>query len=396
MTLQPDPLVAAGRTRIASLDLLKGLVMIVMALDHTRDFFHFNAYFQSPTNPEVSTLPAFFARWITHFCAPVFSFLAGTSAFLVGMNKSRKDLSVFLLKRGLWLILIQVTVVNFAWTFDIQFRYNELAVIWSLGVSMIALAGLIHLPRSIIVSLGCVMIFGHNLLDTVNIQNVWWYLLHKDIPITFEDGRILFLVYPLIPWVGVMGLGYIFGQIFTKATPFEKRKSLLLTIGLASFALFLVLRWTNAYGDPVEWRVYDTFDKTLMSFLNLNKYPPSLLFILMTLGPALVFLSLTKKVKGKLVDIISTFGRVPFLYYILHLYVIHLLAIICAYPQGYGPHMVVLTNWVTDVPQLKGFGYPLSAVVVIWICIVVVLYFPCRWFDAYKSKHKEKRWLSYL
>ncbi|MDH5602895.1 MAG: heparan-alpha-glucosaminide N-acetyltransferase domain-containing protein [Cyclobacteriaceae bacterium] len=383
--------------RIQSLDLLKGLVMIIMALDHTRDYFHAAAFYFNPTDPAITTWPIFLTRWITHYCAPVFCFLAGISAFLVGRKKNTRELSSFLLIRGIWLIIVQMILVNFAWTFDVSFRYSELSVIWSLGISMIVLAALVHWSKTAILVFSILVIFGHNLLDSVHFENnSWWAILHESGPIRFSQEYVLYVAYPLIPWMAVMSLGYYFGALYDKQVPVIVRKKTLTIIGISCIALFIILRWSNLYGDLSTWENYNSASKTLMSFLAVTKYPPSLTFLLMTLGPSFLLLANAENLRGWIVNFFSTFGRVPFFYYIIHLYLIHFLAGIVARLTGYGWHMMVLPDWVTDVPLLKGYGFRLWGVYFIWIIVIGLLYPLCRWFDAYKLNHKEKWWLSYL
>lgn len=388
-TLQP--------ARIESIDFLKGLVMVIMALDHTRDYFHFSANYFDPADPVHSSLPLFFTRWITHFCAPSFSFLAGLSAFMAGRKRSKKQLSGFLFKRGLWLIFIELTVVNFAWYFDVQFRTFGLLVIWSLGVSMIVLAGLIFLPRRVIFIFSCLLIVGHNLLDGVQMQgNLSWEILHQQSFYSLSPNVQLLVGYPLIPWIAVMALGYCFGSLYDKTYNGQKRRKLLSITGLISMALFLILRFTNLYGDPRPWHDYGTVSKDAISFLNPAKYPPSLMYLLMTLGALLLLLGNTEKLRGRIVDFFSTFGRVPFFYYILHLYCIHLLALLLAGLSGFGWEKMILPTWISFDPALKGYGFSLLTVYLIWIGIIVLLYPVCKMFDRYKQNHKEKWWLSYL
>ena len=385
------------QNRIESIDLLKGLVMVIMALDHVRDYFHAPAFLFDPADPTQTSLPIFFTRWITHFCAPAFSFLAGLSAFMAGRRKSIAELSGFLLKRGLWLIFIELTIVNFAWYFDIHFHTFGLLVIWSLGISMIVLAGLIHLPRKLILFFSCLLIFGHNLLDNIHYTgNFFWAVLHEFSIFNFPGDVHFFVGYPIIPWVAVMALGYYFGWFYSKPFDSIKRKKLFNIIGFTSILLFIILRWTNLYGNPLNWIHYDTFSKSLISFLNPDKYPPSLLYLLMTLGGILLFLANSENLKGRIVNFFSTFGRVPFFYYILHLYLIHLLAMIFAELSGFGWQLLVLPSWITFVPALKGYGFSLWVVYLVWIGIILLLYPLCKKFDQYKLNHKEKWWLSYL
>jgi uncharacterized membrane protein len=385
------------KNRIESIDLLKGLVMVIMALDHTRDYFHSAAFLFNPIDPTQSSLPIFFTRFITHFCAPAFCFLAGLSAYIIGKRKTLSELSIFLLKRGLWLIFIELTIVTFGWQFDIQFRINGFAVIAVLGASMIFLAGIIHLPRTFILIFSCTLIFGHNLLDTIHFpDNFLWAYIHEATIFTFSDGFKFYLDYPLIPWIAVMSLGYYLGSLYDKSFDSTKRKRILNTIGISSIVLFVVLRWSNIYGDPIQWMTFDSASKTLMSFLQISKYPPSLLFLLITLGTALLFLANTEHLKGRLVDFFCTFGRVPFFYYIIHIYVIHALAMLFAELSGFGWQLMILPDWILESPELKGYGFNLWVVYAVWFGVIISLYPLCKKFDNYKQAHKEKWWLSYL
>ncbi|WP_338409822.1 heparan-alpha-glucosaminide N-acetyltransferase domain-containing protein [uncultured Flavobacterium sp.] len=390
MTVEP-------KARIESIDILKGIVMIVMALDHVRDYFHYSAFFFAPADPNQSTFPIFFTRFITHFCAPLFCFLAGTSAFMVGKRKSKNKLSQFLIKRGLWLVFIELTVVNFAWFFNVNFSNIGLMVIWSLGISMLLLAAVVHMPRKFILLFSLILIFGHNLLDTVHFEgSVFWGILHEFTFFKLSNGGRFFIAYPIIPWVAVMSLGYYFGEFYNKKFAPETRKKLFNIIGVLSILLFILLRYNNLYGDPKLWQNYGLLSKNLISFFNPSKYPPSLDYLLMTLGVGFVFLANTEKLKGKVVDFFTTFGRVPFFYYIIHIYLIHLVALLFAELSGFGWQTMILEKWVTNSPVLKGYGYPLWIVYVIWIGIVLLLYPLCKKFDAYKQGHKEKWWLSYF
>lgn len=371
--------------------------MVVMALDHVRDYFHYSAFMFDPADPTQSTLPIFFTRWVTHFCAPAFSFLAGLSAYMVGKRKAKNELSGFLLKRGLWLVFIEMTVVNFAWYFDIYFRSPGLLVIWSLGISMIVLAALVHLPRKLILLFSLLLIFGHNLLDNIqNDGNVLWAILHQFSIFQLREGVEFAVLYPVIPWIAVMALGYYFGSFYDNSFGSVKRKKMFTYIGISALVLFVTLRFINQYGDPLPWKDDNTTTKDLISFLNPSKYPPSLLFLLMTLGATFLFLAHAEKLKGRVVDFFSTFGRVPFFYYILHIYLIHAIALLFAELSGFGWQMMILPDWITEMPALKGYGFPLWVVYAVWVGVVVLLFPLCKKFDKYKQAHKEKWWLSYF
>lgn len=385
------------KPRIESIDLLKGLVMVIMALDHVRDYFHYSAFFFNPSDLTQTTLPIFFTRFITHFCAPAFSFLAGLSAFMIGKRKSSSELSIFLLKRGLWLVFIELTIVSFGWHFDPEFRRSPLQVIWVLGVSMIVLSGLIHLPKRIILIFSVIIIFGHNLLDGIDIKdNVFWSILHQVNKHFIDETHYFSTVYALIPWVAVMSLGYCFGSLFENTFDAKKRKIILNGLGLGSMVLFFILIAFNTYGDPVKWTNYGFNLKTVMSIFNVTKYPASLLYLLITLGTSILFLANAENLKGKIIDFFCVFGRVPFFYYILHLYVIHFLALIAAELTGFGWQKMILPSFPTRVEALKGYGFNLVTVYLIWIFVIALLYPLCKKFDTYKQNNKDKWWLSYL
>lgn len=386
-----------AKSRIESLDLLKGLVIILMTFDHVREYFHAAAFYYEPTNLEMTTLPIFFSRWMTHFCAPVFCFLAGTSAFLVGRRQSKTALAGFLLKRGLWLMVLEFTVITFSWYFDVHFKIIAFFVIAALGFSMICLAGLIFLPRWALLTFSLVMIFGHNCLDGIDYKdNLWWELLHQARYHYFSENFILDISYPVVPWIGVMSLGYYFGAFYTSDFDAVTRRKWLNIIGASALVLFVMLRWFNIYGESSPWVSGTSASQTFMSFFNLSKYPPSLLYLLMTLGTAFIILANIESLKGRVVNFFSTFGRVPFFYYILHLYLIHLLAMLTAQLTGFGWNSMLLTEWIDETPQLRGYGFGLIGVSLVWLSIFTLLYPLCRWFDVYKQSNKDKWWLSYL
>jgi uncharacterized membrane protein len=390
------PGTAVKTKRIASIDLLRGTVMIIMALDHVRDYFNNSAYIFDPTDLSKTSVILFFTRWITHFCAPVFAFLAGTSAFVSGTRKSKKELSFFLLTRGLWLVLLEFVLVTFEWTFNPAYNVFLVQVIWALGISMVFLAALVHLPWRAILLIGLVLVFGHNILDSVHMEgNILWAFLHDQR--YFQLGHTgLFVGYPIIPWIGIMAIGYCFGRLYTPQFDAARRKQTLIYLGLGAIALFIILRAVNVYGDPNAWSAQKTPVFTFLSFLNVTKYPPSLLYVLVTLGPACLFLAFAEGPLNGFTKKVVTIGRVPMFFYIIHIAVIHALAFIGAEISGHSWRDMVLSNWVTGSPALQGYGFNLAIVYLIWIGVVVGLYPLCKWYDTYKSSHREKQWLSYL
>ena len=361
-----QPLQTAAKYRIQSIDLLKGLVMVIMAIDHVRDYFHYSAYYFDPTDPALTTTPIFFTRFITNFCAPAFSFLAGISAFMIGKKKTPNELSTFLIKRGLWLVFVEVVIMSFGWYFDLGFRSVNFAVIWVLGVSMILLAGLIHLPKKVILLFSLVLIFGHNLLDNIHFEgSILWTFLHERGPVLTTPDHIFRVGYAVIPWVAVMSLGYYFGSFYEKGYDPLKRKKLFNIIGITAIIFFVILRGINIYGNLLPWKDYNNITQTTFSFLNLTKYPPSLSFLLVTLGGAFLFLANTEKLKGKVVNFFCVFGRVPFFFYIIHIYLIHFLALLTAEFTGFGWQKMILPALPFRVEALKGFGFNLIIVYLI-------------------------------
>lgn len=388
--------------RIESIDLLRGVVMVIMALDHVRDYFHFGSFYIDPTDLATTTPLLFFTRWITHFCAPVFVFLAGTSAFLYASRReTRGEVARFLFTRGLWLIFLEVTVVNFAWTFDATLSLHILQVIWAIGISMVILSGLIFLPRYGLLAIGILFVGAHNLLDAftaegLSPQSVAWYLLHQQQLSTLGNGSAVFFAYPVIPWIGLMILGYLFGTFYQKGYDAAERKKWLLRLGLGAIALFIVLRSGNFYGDLVPWQPQETLSYSIISFFNTTKYPPSLSFLLMTIGPALLFLYATENVKNRLSDALVTIGRVPLFYYVIHLYVVHLLAILGVLYAGQHWADMILTAKAFMSANLATYGYNLAVVYLVWGSVVLALYPLCKRYNAYKAANRDKWWLSYL
>jgi uncharacterized membrane protein len=392
---------AAKPARIESIDLLRGIVMIIMAIDHVRDYFHHDAFVYSPTDLSKTTVVLFFTRWITHFCAPVFCFLAGVSALLYGKKRTKKQLSFFLLTRGLWLVFIEMIVLNFFKTFDPTLHFINLQVIWSLGTCMMALAAIVYMPRNLMLALGLLLVFGHNLLDPIHVTGggslaIFWSILHEPGYYTI-GGHIVYVFYPILPWLGVMVLGYYFGTFFSSEYEQAKRKKVLLYTGIGALVCFVLLRSFNIYGDASLWSAQKNAVFSFLSFLNVTKYPPSLLYILVTLGSALIFLALAEKPLNKLTSKISVFGRVPMFYYLCHFLLIHSIMVIAAMLDGYKFSDLILTDRVNNMPALKNYGYSLPFVYLVWISVIVLLYPLSRWYDKYKRANLAKKpWLSYI
>lgn len=381
------------RKRIQSIDLLRGLVMIIMALDHVRDYVHHDSFVINPTDLGKTSVALFATRWITHFCAPVFVFLAGTSAFLSGQRKTKQELSFFLVTRGVWLILLEISIISIGWSFSIDFHHYVLAVIWALGASMIALAILIWLPFPVILLLGSLLVAGHNFFDTWHIAGngpsaFGWRLLHEMGDTQFGDYSV-FVMYPILPWTGLMALGYCMGVLYADGFDAAKRKRILTMLGVTAIVVFIGLRLFNVYGDPGPWSVQTKPAFTLLSFLNTTKYPPSLLYLCMTLGPALLFLAFSENLRNGFTRFLTVYGKVPMFYYICHLYLIHLAGVLMGLLQGYKPGSF-------DREPPADYGLSLGMTYVVWIVIVLLLYPACTWYEGYKSAHREKKWLSYL
>jgi uncharacterized membrane protein len=373
--------------------------MVIMALDHVRDYFHADAYFFDPSDIAQTNVPLFWTRFVTHFCAPVFVFLAGTSAFFVGQRRDKKSLSIWLLKRGLWLVIAELTVIKLAWMFKLDYSTILLQVIWVLGISMVFLAGFIHLPKKLMIGLALVVIFGHNLLDPIaptdSVASGFWTFLHVFNIVDMGSFQI-FVGYPLIPWIFVMPLGYHFGELYKPSYDSKLRIKRLFQIGLGLTLLFFVIRTINVYGDPYTWAKQDSLGMTIASYFNITKYPPSLLYLLITLGPSILFLAFMENVQNRWTEKLVVIGRVPMFFYIVHIYVIHALAVFAAIATGFSFSDMVIDLWVTLQPQLQGYGFSLWVVYLVWIVLTVVLYPICSWYNDYKTANRQKWWLSYL
>ena len=387
-------------TRIQSIDLLRGVIMVIMALDHVRDYFHLGAMNYDPVNMETTYPLLFFTRFITHYCAPLFVFLAGTSAFLYGAKRTKKELSKFLITRGIWLVFVELVILNFLWWFDVSYSFVNLQVIWAIGICMILLGFIIYLPIKWILIVGLLMVFGHNFFDGIvmqgtSLKSIIWYVLHQQSFVPM-GSRTIAIYYPIIPWVGVMALGYCFGELYKSGFDVLKRKKWLLGLGFISLSIFLVLRGFNIYGDPIPWTVQKDGTYTLMSFLNVYKYPPSLLFLLIAIGPGFLFLYVTESIQNKLTDFFLVFGRVPFFYYILHILFIHLAAILGIIINGGNWRDMIIDNSTFINGKLATYGYSMLVVYLVWIALVLMLYPICKRYMEYKIKNKDKWWLSYL
>jgi len=397
-----SPIASLPSARIVSLDIFRGLIMVVMALDHARDFFT-NVPFE-PERLAPTWLALFFTRWITHFCAPMFFLLAGVGAYLYGQRRTPAQLAQFLWTRGLWLIVLEFTIVGTAWSFQIPFGF--FGVIWALGASMILMAAIVRLPMGGIAGLSVAMIALHDLLDRIRPAQfgslAWlWGLLHKRGGVILPFGIREFVLFPLVPLVGVMATGYVLGQLYIMQR--ERRKRRLVWLGTGMTVLFVLLRLTNLYGNPPaglggvsqgSFYVQSTVAKTVILFLDVEKYPPSLQFLLMTIGPSLLLLAwLDRERVPRGLTALWTFGRVPMFFYVLHLYVIHWLAIIVAALRGQSVGWLFHGAIFGDTPS--GYGYGLPFVYLMWVTAVVLLYFPCRWFAELKKGRKEW-WWSYL
>lgn len=384
----------SGNYRLSSLDILRGFIVILMALDHIRDFFG-----PTPFQPEdlSKTYPAlFFTRWITHLCAPVFVFLAGTSAWLYG-NKvnDKRALSRFLLTRGLWLVLLEFLVTNLSMMFDWPWNKGFLLamVLWAIGISMIVLAGLVHLSMRWILGIGLVLIAGHNLLDGIA-PEAWgsfawlWKVLHVGgsfILLNAQPPFGLVIAYPLIPWIGVIALGYAFGPVM-RWEP-ARRQQFLVQAGIGMIVFFIVLRATNIYGDVRDWAPQERgFMYSALSFINASKYPPSLLYLCMTLGPGALLLLLFERWKGILPSFFQVFGQVPFFFYLIHFSFVHMLS---RFYYGWENDMLFNSG------ATPGYVPDLKVVYAVWAIVIGVMYFVCRWYGKYKFSHNYW-WLKYI
>ncbi|MDB5122667.1 MAG: hypothetical protein JWP94_796 [Mucilaginibacter sp.] len=394
----PEP---SGKQRIQSIDILRGAIMLIMAIDHSRDFFHNAGAFSDPTDMATTTPILFFTRWITHFCAPNFVFLSGISAWLAGSRRTKSELSAFLIKRGLWLVFVEVVIITFAFSLNPQYNFIVFQVLWVIGLSMIILGLLVRAPKIVIGIIGALIFFGHDIIDYLQLPKTGieatllkLLLVTRGSIIPLGQSHAIFDLYALIPWTGLMLLGYVFGSLYSSSFDAVRRRRILLYSGLGLLTFFVVLRYFNIYGDPSHWSLQRNGTYSFLSFLNVSKYPPSLLYSCLTIGTGLVILSHIERVKNKVTDVLVIYGNVPFFYYILHFYLLRVINIIIFFAQGY------TTSQISNpkAPFLfspPNFGFGLGGVYVVWFIVIALLYFPCRWFSRYKQTHRQW-WLSYL
>lgn len=391
--------------RIESIDIIRGIVMVLMALDHTRDFFHISANIDNPLNLSTTTTFLFFTRYITHFCAPIFVFLSGTSIYLQSLRKTKKQLSIFLITRGFWLIFAEFFIISLAWTFDPFYHVFILQVIWAIGICMLIMGILIFLPYKAILAIGLIIVLGHNLLDFPEAasdfkHNFWVDLIHSSNNglYSYVPNHFIVIVYPFLSWLGLMMLGYCMGKIYAPNFSQTVRIKYLKITGLTLLILFVVLRFSNFYGDPHQWTIQKNNWFTFLSFLDVHKYPPSLLYMSITIGVALSLLAFIEKIKNSFTNFMMVFGRTAFFYYILHLYFLHLFVMILFFMERTHTLSEAI-NSMQKLPSLFNFpgeGYSLWVVYIIWIGLILTLYPLCKWYNRYKTNHKEKWWLSYL
>jgi uncharacterized membrane protein len=385
--------------RINSIDITRGLVMVIMALDHVRDFMHTTAMTQSPTDLHTTTTLLFMTRWITHLCAPTFVFLSGVSAYIsFKRSNNLKASRSFLLKRGIWLLILEFTFINFALWFDIHFRLLIMEVISAIGLSFIVLSLLMKLKSRTIGIIGILIIFLHNLLQFVSIpQNPLVIavssVLFRPFMLQVTPGFSFYTAYPLVPWLGIMLAGFASGEFFSLES--DKRNKILLRIGLSALLLFFVVRSINIYGDPSQWSYQKSAIFSILSFINVTKYPPSMLFTLLFLGITFIVLFLTEKAGNRITGILTVYGRVPLFYFVVHLFIIHGLMLVMLFIQGFSASDLVFGAFNNGRPKTGG-GVGLATVYIIWVGVVALLYPVCKWYGKYKSEHRENELLRYL
>ncbi len=385
------------KERFEALDLLRGLTIVIMALDHSRDFFSMGFVLSSPLDLSLTNMAVFLTRWVTHFAAPTFMFLAGIGLYFASARRTKNELAFLAFSRGLWLILLELTLVGFFWSFSTDFYYKpKVAVLFAIGISMIAMAGLVYLPRWAIALVALTMILGHNAFDGVQPEYFgtfsWaWQLLH--VPGSFYVGIFeVQVIYTFIPWIGVMASGYLLGPIVKM--PKNDRKRIFLQIGIFLIVAATLLRIFNIYGDPSLWSMQNSLEHTIMSFLNFTKYPPSLIYVSYILGFAILLMSLLDRPLPRWAHPFSILGRVPFLFYVLHIPLLHLGGVALAMLY-FGNADWLLQSPLGPTPEGLSYEYELLPTYLGWVIVVWMLYYLCRWFADIKASRKDW-WLSYL
>ncbi|MFS0827348.1 DUF1624 domain-containing protein [Pseudomonas phoenicis] len=384
-----NPLPTPITQRLQSIDALRGLVILFMLLDHVRETFFLHHQVGDPMAIATTEPGLFFSRTLAHLCAPVFVLLTGLSAWLYGeKHQGRGDVAAFLFKRGLFLVVLEFTVVNFAWTFQLPPSVVYLQVIWAIGVSMIALAALVWLPRAALIALGLTIVVGHNLLDAVHFGegsslHVLWAILHDRGWLEVSEHMRLRTSYPVLPWIGVIALGYALGPWFARGSDAALRQRRLLGSAALALLAFVILRLLNGYGEA-PWSSYPSAVQTLMSLLNITKYPPSLLFLCLTLGVGLLLLrGFERAGQARWIGVLAVLGAAPMFFYLLHLYVLKLAYLVCVALFG--------------LNQGQYFGF--DSIGAVWLCAVslaLALYLPVRAFARLKARRRDIAWLKYL
>ena len=384
--------------RIYSIDFTRGLVIIIMALDHIRDLMHTTSLTQDPTDLATTTPALFMTRWITHLCAPIFVFLAGTSVYLV-LKKQQNitETRNFLLTRGLWLILLELSIISFGIWFDVYFRTFLLQVIYTIGAGFIILSLMLKLSPRTIGGIGLTIILLHNAIPVLNIEDFtgrfFWALFFSPNFFQFSSQVSVIVMYPVIPWLGIMLFGFATGQLFELSD--KKRPNVFFLISLSLLLVFIVLRTFNLYGDPALWAPQKNTTYSIMSFMNVTKYPPSLLFTSVTLGIMFLVLALTDKLNNSFIRFFVNYGRVPLFFYILHWYVVHIFMFVMVFLQGATWNDLQFGGFNFGRPA-TGVGLELPFIYLVWLAIICLFYPLCQWYGQYKAAHRDKKWLSYL
>ncbi|HVX50387.1 MAG TPA: heparan-alpha-glucosaminide N-acetyltransferase domain-containing protein [Chitinophagaceae bacterium] len=388
------------KQRISSIDVVRGIIIIIMTLDHVRDFLHIHAADENPLSVNPPNTLIFFTRWITHYCAPTFVFLAGISAWLAGRKRTKNELSLFLIKRGVWLILVDVVLISFGFSLNPLYNMLILEVLWAIGASMIILGLLVRTSMVVITTAGLIIFLGHNLLDYTQLPaNGWGVSVRVLISgaatvIPLGGGYNLLVLYAPVTWAGILLLGYSIGRLYDDARfTMQKRQKALYLLGSTVVLLFIILRWINKYGDPTPWAEQKDAFATFLSFINTSKYPPSLLFSCMTLGPLLILLAVAERIKGKFASFTMVYGRAPLFYFVVHLYLIRIINLAAFFATGHtwaekaDPAMLFLFR-----PQ--HFGFNIWVIYLLWLLVVLLMYYPCKWFNGYRAT-RNYWWLRY-